>query len=285
MPAAFSIVTPSYNMLDLLLRCAASVSDQSIPTQHLIQDARTEGFEEANKVIQSLGKRFPIYSPEPVSEPDDGMYHAINRGFKRARHQLLAYLNCDEQYLPGALEMVAQYFSDHPEVDMVFGDVLILSEHSVPLSYRKAILPRAGVIRTSHLPTLTCATFFRSHLLDRFPFRTDLKAIADAYWILEMLKAGVPMGVLGEATSVFYYTDSNLSDSSTARREAEDLRRTGGFIERAASPVIKLSHRLEKAVHGCYRPPTGTYPVYTGTSPQRSLINTSRLSGILKREA
>ena len=40
-------------------------------------------------------------------EKDGGMYDAVNRGYRRAQGDILAYLNCDEQYLPGALKTVA----------------------------------------------------------------------------------------------------------------------------------------------------------------------------------
>ena len=44
------------------------------------------------------------------------MYDAINRGLRRASGEILAYLNCDEQYLPGALQEVAAFFEKHPEL-------------------------------------------------------------------------------------------------------------------------------------------------------------------------
>ena len=43
-------------------------------------------------------------------EKDQGMYDAVNRGFRRSNGEVLAYLNCDEQYLPGALKAVGDYF-------------------------------------------------------------------------------------------------------------------------------------------------------------------------------
>ena len=47
-------------------------------------------------------------------EPDQGMYDALNKGLARAEGELWAWLNSDEQYLPGTLARVAGYFQAHP---------------------------------------------------------------------------------------------------------------------------------------------------------------------------
>ena len=56
-----------------------------------------------------------------VSEPDGGQPNAINRGWQRARGDILAYLNSDDLYLPGAVSAVARFFRDRPDVDIAFG--------------------------------------------------------------------------------------------------------------------------------------------------------------------
>jgi len=58
-------------------------------------------------------------------EKDQGMYDAVNRGFRRSQGEILAYLDCDEQFLPGALKAVHGYFEAHPEVDVVFSDMVV----------------------------------------------------------------------------------------------------------------------------------------------------------------
>ena len=52
----------------------------------------------------------------------------MNRGYRRAQGEILAYLNCDEQYLPGALAAVAEYFAAHPCVDMVLADTVVVDD-------------------------------------------------------------------------------------------------------------------------------------------------------------
>src|SRR4029079_2177761 len=114
-----SIVTPSYRQVSYLRRCAMSVADQSgsFAHDHIVQDGgggvEFEAWSKGQRVAQVF------------SEPDDGMYDAINRGFRKANGDILAWLNCDEQYLPGALAKVADWFERHPSKDILFGDVIL----------------------------------------------------------------------------------------------------------------------------------------------------------------
>jgi hypothetical protein len=63
-----------------------------------------------------------------TSEPDRGMYDAVNKGLRQAQGEILAYLNSDDLYFPWTLETVVAYFRRHPEADVVFGDALAVDD-------------------------------------------------------------------------------------------------------------------------------------------------------------
>ena len=130
-----SIITPSYNMLPYLKCCAASIADQKgVCVDHIVIDANSiDGTQEWLAGQSKI--RF-------ISELDNGMYDAINKGLKYAKGDILAYLNCDEQYLPGTLAFVMEYFVSHPDVDVLFGDFLVVNSDGSLVSYRKAFQPR-----------------------------------------------------------------------------------------------------------------------------------------------
>src|SRR6267378_1605118 len=107
----FSIITPSYRNSEWLRLCLASVADQAVELEHIVQDA---GSDDGTLNWLCADRRVKAFV-----EADRGMYDAVNRGLRRARGEILAYLNCDEQYLPGALKGVWQFFQDHPEVEML----------------------------------------------------------------------------------------------------------------------------------------------------------------------
>jgi len=99
-----------------------------------------------------------------VSEKDRGQTDAINKGFGRANGEILAWLNSDDTYEPGAVSAAVAYLQEHPEVGMVYGDANFINEagsvigrfNSAQTSYR---LLRRGY---AHIPQQTM--FFRTSL-------------------------------------------------------------------------------------------------------------------------
>jgi glycosyltransferase involved in cell wall biosynthesis len=201
-------------------------------------------------------------------EKDEGMYDAINRGLRRATGEILAYLNCDEQYLLGALGQVRDFFAAHPEIEVLFGDAILVDEHGAPLSYRRMVVPNRAHVRIVHLNTLTCATFFRRSIVERGHF-FDLrwKVIGDGAWVDGLLRARVPMATLHKPVAAFTFTGANLGASEQGAREAREFR--GAAWKAALVPALSLHHRLRKWRAGAYRPHPVEYAVYTKDSPGR----------------
>ena len=150
----FSIVTPSFNMLPYLKRCYASVADQHGPQfEHIVVDGlSTDG------TADWLRRRTDITS---IIERDAGMYDAINKGVRVARGRIIAYLNCDEQYLPTTLAYVKQYFDRNPDVDVLFGDTLLVRPNGTLLSVCKTYKPAWPLIISSHLYLYSASMFVR----------------------------------------------------------------------------------------------------------------------------
>ena len=136
----FSIITPSFNMLKYLKLCHASIADQMDGSlEHIVIDA-----DSGDGTIEWLKQQKNILW---ISEKDKGMYDAINKGLKKARGEIVAYLNCDEQYLPGTLEFVKKYFDTHPDVDVLFGDFYVVNSDGTLESWRReegAVAPARG---------------------------------------------------------------------------------------------------------------------------------------------
>lgn len=256
----FSIVTPSRNQQDYLRLCIASVADQPANHEHLVQDAcSTDG------TLDWLPSDSRV---QAFIEKDEGMYDAVNRGLRRAQGDLLAYLNCDEQYLPGALQAVSGWFAAHPETEVLFGDVIYVSSAGDYVAHRKMQTPLKYHTWTCHLSTLTCATFFRRSILDRgLYFDPGWRIGGDGEWMVRLLNAGVRMAALGQFTSVFTRTESNLSASPAGNREAERLRRTAPAWAQAARPLFILQHRLRRGLGGMYHQGPFSFQIYTKNNP------------------
>src|SRR3712207_3017954 len=108
-----SIITPSYNMLPYLKHCASSVRDQKVEHEHIIIDGNSS--DGTKKWLEQTD------GIQWVSEKDNGMYDALNKGLQLAKGEIVAHLNADEQYLPGTLQFVVDFFDRHPEVDYIVG--------------------------------------------------------------------------------------------------------------------------------------------------------------------
>lgn len=242
----FSIITPSFNMLSYLKRCSASVADQEgVSREHIVVDGgSTDG------TVDWLRQNPEIRS---ISEPDDGMYDAINKGLRMARGDVVAYLNCDEQYLPGTLAAVREHFRRHPEADVVFGDALLVDPQGNLVAYRKAHRLRWFYILSSYLYVLSCSTFIRRRVIeDGMSFSSDLQAVADADLIVRLLREGYNFSHLRRYLSVFTMTGRNKTVDPDSMREQAEFKRSAPIWVRHMTRPLNLCRLLERALNGVY---------------------------------
>ena len=117
----FSIVTPSFQQGSYIERTLRSVLEQGYPDlEYFIQDGgSTDG---TMAVLEKYKDKLSGW----MSEKDSGQAQAINRGFAKTSGEIMAWLNSDDLLLPGALAVVADYFNRHPEVDVVYGNRLLI---------------------------------------------------------------------------------------------------------------------------------------------------------------
>jgi glycosyltransferase involved in cell wall biosynthesis len=259
----FSIVTPSYRRSAWLKLCIASVADQPVEVEHIVQDSESD-----DGTLDWLPQDRRV---KAFVEKDQGMYDGINRGMRRAGGDLLAYLNCDEQYLPGALAEVAGFFERHPAVEVLFGDVVMVDTGGRYLSHRKMQTPLKYHTWTCHLSTLSCAMFFRRRIVADYGMLFDprLRDVGDGEWMVRLLRRGVRMAALGRFTSTFTCTGANMSIGPNARRENRELFRSAPSWARLLAPVFILQHRLRRWLGGMYRQEPFAYEIFTLESPGR----------------
>lgn len=259
----FSITTPSFRNSKWLKLCIASVADQQGATfEHIVQDSCSD-----DGTLDWLPQDNRV---QAFIEKDKGMYDAVNRGFKRSQGEILAYLNCDEQYLPGALKKVYDYFQAHPKLDVVLSDTIIVDDNGDYFCHRPSLTPLKHHLWV-RFSVLTCAVFVRRRVVADcgLYFDTKWRDLGDMFWLRELVNRGMRMGVLRQFTSVFTETGENMNLKPNALREKEEkVRMTPGWVKRA-SPAIILYHRLRMLASGAYFQKPFDYSLYTLASPAR----------------
>jgi glycosyltransferase involved in cell wall biosynthesis len=261
----FSIITPSFRNGDWLRLCIESVADQGVSLEHIVQDA---GSDDGTLDWLPLESRVTAHI-----EKDEGMYDAINRGFRRATGEIVAYLNCDEQYLPGALEAVQREFVENPDLDVLLTDLVVVDGNGDYICHRRSMKPRLNQMWLRFNVT-TCSVFIRRSSLERMDlyFDTRWKALGDFFWYRKMLEQGARIGLLRKFTSAFTETGANLALSPTGlaeRREKASM--TPAWI-RMTAPLHLAFYRLRMLASGVFFQKPFRYEIHTLESPARRVV-------------
>ena len=120
-----SIVTPSYNQGTFIEETILSVKDQAWSSvEHIIMDGGS-----TDCTLDILRRYEGTYNMRWNSEPDGGMYQAINKGLRLSHGEVLAYLNSDDRYFPWTVEVAMKELANH-DVDFIFGDMLNVVERT-----------------------------------------------------------------------------------------------------------------------------------------------------------
>jgi len=262
----FSIITPSFRNSSWLKLCIASVADQQgVELEHIVQDSCSDDGTQDWLPHDTRVKAF--------IEKDSGMYDAVNRGYRRAAGDLLAYLNCDEQYLPDALRVVHDFFEQHPQIEVALAGTIVTDGKGQYVCHRHSLTPRPQSI-WYRFPVLTSSLFIRRRIIHErgLFFDTRWRDLGDFHWMLALIKNRVPMQVLDHFTSIFADTGQNMNLKLNAIREKKE---TAAFTPRRVrmlKPVWIAHHRLRRLAAGHFWLKPTSYSIYTLQSPERRVL-------------
>ncbi|GAP13799.1 glycosyltransferase [Longilinea arvoryzae] len=154
-----SIVTPSFNQAAFLEETIRSVLEQDYPRIEyiLIDGGSTDG---SLEIIQRYANRLAYW----VSERDRGQTEAINKGFARAQGSILAWLNSDDTYQPGAVREAVEFLRTHPEAGMVYGDGNFIDEHDRVIGRFPSAQTDLKKLRRGYVHVCQQSSFFRAGL-------------------------------------------------------------------------------------------------------------------------
>jgi glycosyltransferase involved in cell wall biosynthesis len=124
-----SIVTPSYNSAPFLAECIESVLSQEYPNiEYIIMDGGST--DETLAILERYRDRITHIH----SAPDFGQGQALNRGFAGSAGEIIAFLNADDAYLPGAVSEAVRHLRAHPQAGVVYGNAFHVAEDGTRLA-------------------------------------------------------------------------------------------------------------------------------------------------------
>lgn len=258
----FTVVTPSYNQLDWLRLNMLSVREAfrrlksenaKVKLEQRIQDGGSAEWEEFREETEAALRSDPLpgYKVHMVSEVDEGMYEALNRGFDGVGGDLCMWLNSDEQLLPDTLRTVVRMWREDPEFDVLVGDVILTDAEGAPLGYRRVKKPEKWHIRACSLQTYSCAMVMKPCLMSGRPFETKWKSIGDAVLMNRWLEEKRRIQVMNRPLAVFAITGENLSSEASPERKAWCRER--GWNTSLVKPFARMAHVVTRAVRGDWK--------------------------------
>jgi glycosyltransferase involved in cell wall biosynthesis len=158
----FSIVTCSYQQGRFLEATIRSVLDQGYPNlEYIVFDGGS-----ADESVDIL-KRYDHAISYWRSTPDAGQTDALTRGIDRATGELMGWLCSDDLLLPGALDTVAEFFDEHPDVQAVYGDALWIDGKGECIRTKKEIEFNRFIFHYDHNYIPQPSMFWRRTLYDQ----------------------------------------------------------------------------------------------------------------------
>jgi glycosyltransferase involved in cell wall biosynthesis len=114
MPLKISIITPTFNSEKYLERCIKSIWSQDYNNiEHIIIDG------DSNDETKNIIKKYQNNKTILISEKDDGIWDAMNKGLKISSGDIVGFLNSDDYYYPDAIRTVVKYFNNN-NIDFLF---------------------------------------------------------------------------------------------------------------------------------------------------------------------
>lgn len=238
-----SIVTISYNQARHLGAAIDSVGGQSGSLEYIVVDAGST--DDTGIVLRKYSHQIDTTIVEPDRGPADG----LNKGFSRATGDIYGYVNADDILLPGAVQSVVRWFTSYPDIDVIYGNGLVLDDIGRPVRRYTSSRFDPITMLVDGLSVMQQATFFRARAFESCGgFNVDNRSCWDTELLLAMHRAGSRFMKVPDGLGGFRIYSGSITGSG---RMEEDIRRQLDRIARemyGLSTPFPLSRRLAHRV-------------------------------------
>lgn len=233
----FSVVTPVYNGEQYITETIESIISQEgdFEIEHIIQDGGSTDHTE--EIVRSYIERiyrgvYPIrckkITIKYISEKDNGMYDAVERGFTQSTGDIMAYLNADDTYLPGAFATMANTLRTYPEIKWVKGINTTANEQSVIINQGKCLLYlqswlRKGIYGRNAYFVQQDSVFWKRSLWKKVQPKLASYRLAGDYALWIAFAQHAPLWSLNKQVSIFRRRAGQLSGTMGSYRKEQEL--------------------------------------------------------------
>ena len=240
-----TIITPSFNQAAYLEQTILSVLEQDyLHIEYIVVDGAST--DNSVDIIRKYESKLTYW----VSEKDNGQADAINKGFARATGEVIAWLNSDDYYLAGAVSAAVKIFEEHPEVVLVYGNMLAVDEYGKTfntLNYKQLTLEDLLCFQIIGQP----AVFMRRSALETAG-RLDptFHFLLDHYLWIQLARQGKILHVDQIWAAARYHVEAkNRAKAAEFGREAFRILENVTQDENLADVLAKANRRARASAH------------------------------------
>ena len=192
----FTIITCTYDASKYIDRTLESVRGQSYPhIEHFIIDGVSKDDTEKKAQTYAYDSHYPVIVK---SEPDKGLYDAMNKGIQLAKGNYIIFLNAgDVFYEEDTLTNIAEQLKDKPLPGVIYGDTDIVDEEGNFISKRRLAPPEKLSWKSFKQGMLVCHQSFyaRTDIAKQVPYNLIYKYSADVDWCIRIMKEAEKQGL------------------------------------------------------------------------------------------
>lgn len=214
-----SIITPSYNNCNFIKGCIESINFQKYKdVEHIIVDG--------GSIDGTIDLLEVHHSDNWISESDNGMYDAVNKGIHMASGDIISYLNCDDRYFAYTLETIVRVFQKYPDLDFVYGYCTYVNVNDEVKYILRSVPFLPGIQKYGRITWTQPTCFWRKRVHGKIGlFDISFKTVGDWDFFQRMMIGGLKGMCIKKPLAKFMLRDDCISETMS-----EILKKEVGII-------------------------------------------------------
>ena len=201
-----SIITVTYNAENTLERTIKSVQEQTYPfVEHVILDGNST--DNTVRVIQKYDNEKLVW----ISEPDEGLYHAMNKGISISSGNYLCFLNAGDTFHSiDSVESIMSAIKDSDNIpDIIYGETAIVDNNGKFLNMRRLKAPDKLNWKSFKQGMVVCHQAFIANRKNVIEYNTGYRFSSDFDWCIEVMKRS--SSIYNTKTTLINYLNEGLT--------------------------------------------------------------------------